>query len=417
MKKFMFLVFAAFFFFACTSENNNGGNPGNNGSGVGSYAVLPANVNKEAVRSMYNSYMAVHYVTYEEDNLKTGEYSFPDRISETARIKASYSPACSNQNSAGGCTCSEAIGYGMFLAAAMDDWDKFNKLLKYSKAFRISSSIALMRWTMQSFDRGSGGSASDADLDIMGALFIAYEKTGNQSYLSDALEIGASFYEYEIDPNNKLIMPAIHDDGLFESGMVYNISYFSLPVIKMLAKYDASRPWNDVLEANLSYMERVQNAGDGLWPDWSDANGAPKNPDNGSSQSLGGGAVQSYASYFKETPRIPWRIAWYYNWTGDARAKAMLDKGMAFLRGKGVEAPNQMSSFYSYQGNLSGSAGGADIKMWASLCALGMGSDGNKDWLNACNERLLSTNVQNAIGSYYANSLLLLYAVLLNGMY
>jgi hypothetical protein len=36
------------------------------------------------------------------------------------------------------------------------------------------------------------------------------------------------------------------------------------------------------LEASIEYMKKVQDAGNGLWPDWSDVNGAPKDPENGS---------------------------------------------------------------------------------------------------------------------------------------
>jgi len=435
-----FLVFVAFSLFACDSGNGSTGGgrdssssnenqshlssssketqtpPG--GNDIGSYAVLPSNINKQRVKEMYASWMGTYYITYEQDEA-AGSFNpqlVPDEAKGTARIKSRYGNSCS---AAGECTASEAIGYGMILASLMEDWGRFDKLLAYSKAFRIIGT-ALMAWDILDFRSGSGGSATDADIDIAASLFIAYERTKNQNYLNDAIEIGASIYDFEVDQNTKLILPAMKGETM-GNGQLYNISYISLSALGMLAKYDKNRNWDAVLEANLSYMGRVQNAGDGLWPDWSAANGEPTNPNNGSSQNLtasqasGGGTVPSYAAYYKETPRIPWRIAWYYHWFNNPRAKAMLDKGMVFLlQTKGLQNSEGIKDFYSFTGGKE-SGNSASIIRWASLCALGMGDSQNLDWLNSCNQRILSSNFTTSISDYYRNSLQLIYAMLLNG--
>jgi len=420
-----FLILAVFFLFACDSgqssgqqtQSSSGGNqgtpPGNN-NGVGSHAVLPSNVNKQRIEEMYNSWMGTYYITYEQDAEK-GTFNpqlVPDEAKGTARIKSRYG-SCT---AAGECTASEAIGYGMILASLMEDWERFDKLLAYSKVFHIDGTT-LMQWSIMDFRDGSGGSATDADIDIAASLFIAYEKTKKQNYLDDAIEIGASIYEWEVDQDTKLILPAMNNETM-GNGQLYNISYISLPALGMLAKYDNNHNWGEVLEKNLSYMEHVQNEGDGLWPDWSNADGEPTNPNNGSSQNLtasDGDKVPSHAAYYKETPRIPWRIAWYYHWFGNQRAKAMLDKGMVFLREtKGLQNSEGIKDFYSYKdGKESGTS--ASVIRWASLCALGMGNTGNRDWLNSCNQRILNINFTSSVSDYYRNSLQLIYAMLFNG--
>lgn len=379
----------------------------------GSYATLPSNQNMSKIREMYDAWINIFYVTYEQD-LEDGSF-IADMANPnapgTARIKASY-----NGSSDGSRTCSEAIGYGMLLMALMDDFEKLDKLFAYSKLFRVNGT-ALMKWDVRTFSTAVGGSATDADIDILSALLIAYEKTNNQSYLDGALEIAASIYELEVDASTKLILPAVKTERL-GNGNIFNISYISLPALKMLAHYDKDRNWNAVFDANFSYVESVQNNGAGLWPDWSDANGAPIDPANNSNTILtadDGSKVNSYESYYKETPRIPWRIAWHYHWFNDDESKAMLDKGFTFLQSKDVSVPQDIKDFYKYSDGLASSKAG-NAERWISLCALGMGSSDNQDWLNSCNTRILGT-YNPSLAGYYGNTLRLIYAMLFNGAF
>jgi len=395
-----------------SSSSNNSSNSGSGGDiEIGSYAVLATNQNSSKIEEMYNKWINTYYITFEADDADPA-FS-PAGAIGSARIKAAF-----DGYNNGSRTCSEAIGYGMLATSLMEDWGRFNKLLAYSKAFRIKNT-ALMRWNIDGFTTASGGSATDADLDILASLFIAYRKTNNQSYLNDAIDIGASIYEWEVESNSKLILPAQYSDPLIKNGIFHNISYFSLAALKTLAKYDKNRDWNAVLDANLSYMEKVQNAGDGLWPDWSDPSGVPKNPENGSSDALtasDGTKLNSYEAYYKESVRIPWRIAWYYHWYGDSRAKAMLDKGFSFLRSAGVNTSNDLKNFYSYTGGKQGSVT-AGVQRWISLCTLGMGNSANQGWLNDCNERSFNTVYNTTLSSYYSSSLQLIYTMLFNGRF
>jgi hypothetical protein len=416
-------------------SSSSNGNPGGN---IGAHATLASNKNLDRVREMYDSWINTYYVTFENDTQKG---SSPVAGAEgTARIRATY-----NTFKEGAQTCSEAIGYGMILTSLMGDWERFDKLLAYSKLFSYPET-KLMRWSIANgFSGAAQGPATDADIDILASLIIAYRKTNSKHYLDDAIEIGASLYEHAIG-DTKLLLPAVSKDGIFNGttskAHFYNISYMSLAAIKALADYDKERNWNEILEANLSYMERVQNAGDGLWPDWSGADGVPINPCNGSnaclSETTPAGSppptsvgkctgstnkecsiLNSYESYYKETPRIPWRIAWYYHWYGDPRAKAMLDKGMSFLQGKGISVNSDfeksIKEFYSYQGNRQGLS--YDDRIIFSLCALGMGSSANQEWLNKCNNRAINGDYTIHITTYYPTSLQLIYAMLFNGMF
>jgi len=412
MKNRLLSLFAVFvcFFFACDKANGNNEEP-DNGS-EGSYAVLPDNQNTGKIQEMYKTWLQTYYITFDEEVAQgtVNPNNVGNNVKNSARIKSTYT-GCNG----GTCTVSEAIGYGMLLTALMEDWDKFDRLLAYSKAFRVNGT-ALMMWEIVHFLSGGGGSATDADIDIAAALIIAYQKTNKQDYLNNALEIGADIYKWEVDENTKLILPAMNVEPMGK-GHLYNISYFSLPAIKMLANYDKERDWNAVLDANIAYMKKVQDAGAGLWPDWSNASGSVVDPNNGSNTVLtasDGSKVNSWESYYKETPRIPWRIAWYYHWYGDDRAKDMLNKGMSYLRSKGVNDYKDLKDFYKYDGTKEGS--GSSVMMRASLCALGMGSSDNKEWLKVCNDWITSDYTA-SVAQYYSASLRLIYAMLLNGKF
>jgi hypothetical protein len=458
-------VLAISSFFACDNNSTNAPpctppcDPGgtidpdpNDPNKTGTYATLASNKNLDRIREMYNIWIGLFYVEYENDNLK-GSNPRPEAAG-TARIKAAY-----NGNNTGTHTCSEAIGYGMLLTSLMGEFDKLDKLFAYSKLFPYINNAAggttsLMRWNVTGFTSAVEGFAPDADVDILTALIIAYKKTGQQRYLDEAIKIGKSLYELAKSPSG-LLLPAWTSDGLFAQGdrsHFYNISYMSLVAIKSLADYDkdGGRDWNGILNATLDYMKRVQDAGDGLWPDWSDENGNPINPCNNSNTCLGAngattqpttqgrcsrlnnecpsGTLNSYESYFKETPRIPWRIAWYYHWYGDNRAKAMLDRGMEFIKGKGITESNFVTSgvgireYYSYKGNRQGDR--SNINIVSSLCALGMGNSANQSWIDGCNRNLISDRDYSAITSgstpllnYYGGSLWLIYAMLFNGKF
>jgi endo-1,4-beta-D-glucanase Y len=432
----IFLLIVFFLLFACSDNSpNNSGNTSsdssvssgsNGGEQFGSHLALPSNSNPGEIASRYETWMRSYYVTYEEDFAAgvVDDFWVKEEAKGTARIKwyNGSKPAAERTNE----TVSEGIGYGMLLAALNgNDWERFDKLWNYSKANRISGS-ALMYWRVDSFTRQHAeGSASDAEVDILASLIIAYKKTGKQEYLDDAITIGTSIYNEELS-GGKLLLPARNDDPLLGSGNILNISYISLAAIKMLSIYDKGngRDWNAVLEANINYMQRVQNASGttGLFPDWSNQDGTPVDPQNYScdrgtlpSNRCGDIASNPTCSCYvfdKESVRIPLRLAWYYHWFGDDRAKVMLNKAYDYVSAQTDSNPDNIKSYYGYSSDLSVS--GSSKRTWPSLCATGLASAEHSAWNEACNQKLLNNNVAGSANAYYAESLYMLYFMLFN---
>jgi len=420
MFRILYLFFISIVFLACSSDDSSGNSDGSNppgpsgpvGENFGTNLALPSNANKSAIAAKYQAWMGFYYATYQDDvnnGLLEANRGEPG-LEDAARIKWISSGKAPRQ------TVSEGIGYGMLLSALNNDWSRFNALWKYHKAYR-QTGTELMRWQVRSFEQvalqSNYGIATDADIDVCASLFIAYKKTGNADYLNDAKAMGKSLWEQTLG-SNKLLLPADKAQTL-GNGSVVNISYLSLAAIKLLAIYDTERDWSGVLDANIAYMQLVQNGGSGLWPDWSSPEGLPMNPGNNSCDRLiavDGSEAQSCLVYNKESIRIPWRIAWYFHWFGDTRAEQMLGKAFTFINGRVGSDLSGVKGWYGYDDGREGKDRGG-VQYWASLCATGLGSAANSAWNSTCNADLLDRDLRG--DNYYSDSLYLLYTMLFNG--
>lgn len=376
------------------------------------YAVFPT-PNQLAVQTMYNNWIAKFYVTYEEEVPASEEPylgAMVEKLKGSARIKFD-SPLN---------TVSEGIGYGMLITYFMKDWEKFNRLFKYYQAYPVSAADGLffMKWMVKGdeFKGGfsadaTGGSATDADLDVMTALFLAYGETGNVEYLNYAKGIAGAIYSTEVNPTTHLFMPG--NDGLhMNDGYVYNTSYFSLVGIRLAIKYDTERSaaWQQVLDATYAYMLKVQAAGNGLWPDWSNADGIPTNPENNSS-------TGKLCDYFGlEGVRIPLRIMWDYNWFGDDRAKTLAETAGNFAFASTGGDISKTLIKYIYQGEQpKAGQGGAHFR--GAFCSLWTVNATLSAYTPACNELIVNTPFKTTNSLYFEPSMQLLYSLFLNGYF
>lgn len=376
------------------------------------YAVFPT-PNQLAVQTMYNNWIAKFYVTYEEEVPASEEPylgAMVEKLKGSARIKFD-SPLN---------TVSEGIGYGMLITYFMKDWEKFNRLFKYYQAYPVSAADGLffMKWMVKGdeFKGGfsadaTGGSATDADLDVMTALFLAYGETGNVEYLNYAKGIAGAIYSTEVNPTTHLFMPG--NDGLhMNDGYVYNTSYFSLVGIRLAIKYDTERSaaWQQVLDATYAYMLKVQAAGNGLWPDWSNADGIPTNPENNSS-------TGKLCDYFGlEGVRIPLRVMWDYNWFGDDRAKTLAETAGNFAFASTGGDITKTLIKYIYQGEQpKAGQGGAHFR--GAFCSLWTVNATLSAYTPACNEVIVNTPFKTTNSLYFEPSMQLLYSLFLNGYF
>jgi len=418
MKTIFFALLAICFLAACSPEqsdnnNNTSSSSGNDvnppPSGSQSNLVLPSGANKDKASSLYNSWKNIYYVTVESE-IASGivdgdliEYNFIGK-SGFARIRFDYGKGSCEPE--GICTVSEGIGYGMLIAYFQDDRDAFERLWAYSKKY--VNSRAIMDWKIWSFLEGAlnSGSATDADLDIATALYLAHRKWANQDMLNDAKAIANGIWETEIEQGNKLIIPG--NQG-WSGSDTYNPSYFSPVAIRIFKEIDPSHDWNSVLDANYAWLENISRNGN-LTPDWADANGAPKKPFTGVANS-------TYNRYYLESVRVPWRLVWDYAWYGEERAKTILRRFADFVIADSNGDPSKIRQQYNYTGNSMNATYDLDKTMAqkASLCSVGLVSQDYAGWLNSCLPLINDTPIQGF--NYFHHILQVMYAQMLNGTY
>ncbi|MCF0220887.1 MAG: hypothetical protein HUK19_01195 [Fibrobacter sp.] len=403
--------------------------------GTGANILYPAN--------MYVSWKAGHFVTIEDESVYYAAIvpEFYEGVFlnssflPTGRVKWSvqasnsfYGPKCSVSETTvttmkfRGCSVSEGTGYGMLISYFAGDFDTFNRLWNYSRAFRAYHNLKLTPWITKSFhyEEVDNSSATDADLDIATALILASYKMsseGNaalsQAYLADALTIVGAIWDKEVNKSNFLLYSG--DTEMWTMGdPAYNLSYFSPVALRLFALVDKSHDWTTVLNNMYAYMINVQAAGTGVFPDWSNGLGLPVNPDNGS-------ADRTYWTFNKESVRIPWRIAWDYYWYGsvDANPALVLNTLNNFIVARSAGDPNSTALNTNYSANL---AVGQDIvgstvqnHWYGAWCLTGIAA--NPTWLNACTDGFNAKVLQNSPSSYFLDILQMMMSQLLNGAY
>ena len=439
-----FALCAAFGLSACSTSSSTSASPENSssstqtssagGGGASTSGILPATANPTYTAALYDTWKAFHYITLEDEATR-----YPTWGAEFSTVFGAYtaqglgaarviwstfnSASCTIEEASRsnmykrGCTVSEGIGYGMLITLFQGDWDAFNRLWIYSQAYRNSayaSGRGLMPWLTASFswDIPDESSATDADLDIATSLVLAYYMSGNTAYLNDALTLIAALWNNEVNLSNNLLYSGDTPTWKAAANPSYNLSYFSPVALRLFAVVDKNHDWKSVLDAQYAYMKKVQDAGTGVFPDWSDGEGNAINPPNNS-------AKTTYWTFNKESVRIPWRIAWDYYWFADERAASVLNTLNNFIMARSNNDPLSIPAV-NYSWNLSI---GADIQgqnlptQWqAAWCATGMAGN-SMDWLNTCTNVLNATVMQTSASSYFPNILQMMYSQLLNGMY
>ncbi len=410
-------------------------NPNPDQPGIG----VPANANPAITQNLYAVWKSAFVTTLSEERAKYPTLGMEFNEVFGSYIAAGYDPArviwqthtdtkCWIDEAQGtpmykrGCTVSEGIGYGMMMSVLMEDWPTFNGIWIYSKAYRESpyaghtpEKPGLMPWLTSTFNWGGYGvldesSATDADLDIGASLIIAWLKTGNEAYKADALNLINALWQDEINPANLMILSG--DTPMWHTAdPVYNLCYFSPVAIRLFAMVDPNHDWNGVLNAMYDYMAKVQAAGTGVFPDWSNTAGMAVDPKNGS-------ATKTYWTFNKESVRIPWRIAWDYMWFQDPRAAQVLNTLNAFISAKSGGDVNAIpATNYSWNPSIGGDIDNNTLStQWlAAWCATGVA--GNPDWTANCLARLNTVEMTTSASSYFTNILHLTYSQLLNGYY
>lgn len=229
-------------------------------------------------------------------------------------------------------TYSEGIGYGMLIAAYMDDQPLFNGLWAYAKRYQVTfkGKSGLMAWHI---DRSGAvmdsAFATDGDEDMAFALIVADKKWGG--YTADAGTLLGNLLAYAVDSENVLL------PGTWSGGRLVHISYFDPAYYRTFAEYTGVSRWNDVAAMSYTVIGRLNakglNATTGLVPDRSTAYGDTAKNWNPVTQQFDGTPFNY--DYQWDAFRTPWRLAKDLVWNCDPGAKSQLTLMNGFWKSVG----------------------------------------------------------------------------------
>ena len=243
-------------------------------------------------------------------------------------------------------TVSEGIGYGMLLAAYMNDQPLFDQLWKYEQHWVDGS--GLMNWYIAADGSGLGpngsGAATDADEDMAFALIMADRQWGGQgslaaSYSSLALEEIRDIWKSEIQ-DGKLPRP-----GEWGGWNTVNISYFAPAYYRVFATLDPGDDWAAVIQTvydTIGYAVNSANgnASTGLVPAWcDDSHGSPCTPADEN--------IANDTGYQYDACRTPFRIGLDWCWNGEVRAQSYVALTSAFF---GAVGASKLADGYAIAG-------------------------------------------------------------------
>jgi endo-1,4-beta-D-glucanase Y len=188
-----------------------------------------------------------------------------------------------------GVTTSEAMGYGMMIAAAMGDKATFDLFRGYATDPGRSSG-GLMTWI-----NGGSGSATDADSDIIYALLMANVQWPTGGYMAAAAPMIGAFQTGDVAGG------ALRAGNQFPNANT-NASYFAPYAYRV---FGGLAP---VITSGYGFVNRnVSAATAGIPSDWSDASGTPL------AANVTGAQVVNMLSVTEpvfgyDAARVPWRL-------------------------------------------------------------------------------------------------------------
>jgi len=184
---------------------------------------------------------------------------------------------------------SEAMGYGMMIAAAMGDKAAFDRFHGYVRG-QGGTGSSLMTWKA-----GQSGSASDGDIDIAYALLMANAQWPSGGYKTPSDQMAAAILSQDIVGN------VVRGGSQFQNSQ-FNPSYFAPAPFRKFSGFGAAITENfRLVNAN------VVASSTGIPTDWANpSSGAPSGP--GSAQVTSDIVDGDSGAMGYDAARVPWRL-------------------------------------------------------------------------------------------------------------
>ncbi|KAI9470577.1 MAG: Six-hairpin glycosidase-like protein [Benjaminiella poitrasii] len=236
-------------------------------------------------------------------------------------------------------TCSEAHGYGMLISVLKRNREDFDGFFRYYVSWKNKN--GLMQWQQKESgsdkfvpgDEGGENCATDGDIDIATALFLASKVWGKDDYYQAACDLAGSIWEHCF--NHSTYLPLL-GDWTEPGDKEYDLtrpSDFILSGFLLFYYEDKERQqyWGRVVNAiiNACQYQLSLNPKTGLIADFLKLDRKSKKYKPVTGEVL---EDKHDGDYNWNSCRVPWRLGHYYMLTKDKRLKPILDTQSNFFQ-------------------------------------------------------------------------------------
>jgi endo-1,4-beta-D-glucanase Y len=254
-------------------------------------------------------------------------------------------------------TISEAMGYGMVIAAYMGDRADFDAMYYYTLAHPTIRSQCLLAWKQtlrngRMADVEGADSATDGDLDVAYSLLLADAQWGSSGaidYKQRALDVLHAILRYEVNQSEWILLCG---DWAASTDTHTRPSDFMIDHILVFAEADAANAakWTNIyskINAIVNYQFDAGGSIDtGLMGDFYVKSGSSYVPVSGEWLESAHDGDFGYNSC-----RTPWRLAMAYIAKGEIALLAQQQKQASWIRTKtGGISTNIMAGYYVKNG-------------------------------------------------------------------
>jgi endoglucanase len=176
----------------------------------------------------------------------------------------------------GGISHSEGQGFGMLLAVAYGDAERFARMAAWTARSLAVRDDGLLAWKYD--ERAADGpvpdsnNASDGDLLVAWALARAGERWRREDYREHAAALARAVRRRVVlrhEGGLPVLLPG--RDGFARDGrLTVNLSYWVFPALLELARLDPDPVWGELVRSGRALLERARFGPAALPPDWLD---------------------------------------------------------------------------------------------------------------------------------------------------
>lgn len=172
---------------------------------------------------------------------------------------------------------SESQGYGMLFAVYADDSDQFNKIWGWTKN-TLQRPDHLFSWKYVTSENGQcektcipdPNNATDGDILIAWALYLAAEKWDNQNYYKQANTISEAIKSKLIRKKfgYYLLLPGEFGFESPDNRIQINLSYWVFPALQKFSEVSGDNLWENVYHSGIDLIQKMRLGKWNLPPDW-----------------------------------------------------------------------------------------------------------------------------------------------------